>query len=457
MKNIKKINISRFLAIFVTVVFFLGCKSAPKGEISSSANPRDEIERLSYDLKKAQERNVDVLARNEYLKSKKFLEKAKDHLTEGKAQEKIIDDLRFGRDFLKKAFAKSERNQGKVPGLFEARQSAIKAGASQSSELRKEWTGLDEDVAADAKDIDNVSIDTLNLYQARYVELEKQAVIESQLGKVKSQVKGALSDGAKKKAPQTLRQTELSLINAESLIGSNLKNPSEFSPSVVQAKNDAQFLSEIMETIKQNGKSLSEAAAIKMVLQKRQISDMDKSLSVAEGTINEAVSRLNEKNKNLQQKEVDLDRSQASVALQSVLEKSRQQFSPDEAETYQQGKNLLIRLKAMNFKIGGYELPEHSLVLLNKVSEVAKELNAKELKVEGHTDSVGSSKRNQWLSEKRANAVATYFKVNGFEDTEVVSEGHGFENPIATNKSKEGRSQNRRVDIIITPKEAKVQ
>ena len=75
-----------------------------------------------------------------------------------------------------------------------------------------------------------------------------------------------------------------------------------------------------------------------------------------------------------------------------------------------------------------------------------------EIKVEGHTDSIGTASQNKAISEKRADAVASYFKLNGFENIDVQSTGFGFQKPIATNKSKEGRAQNRRVDIVITPR-----
>ena len=99
------------------------------------------------------------------------------------------------------------------------------------------------------------------------------------------------------------------------------------------------------------------------------------------------------------------------------------------------------------------ELPEASLPVLAKISEVAKQLKASEIKVEGHTDSIGTAEVNKTISENRASDVATYFKSNGFEKIEVQSTGFGFEKPIATNKSKEGRALNRRVDVIITPEE----
>lgn len=447
----KKNILFEYLIVSMTALVFVACTSAPKGELSSSANPREEIERLSVDLNVAQDTNIDVLAREEYLKSYKFLERAKEDLANGKDQEKVIDDLRFGRESLKKAYSTAGNRKDKAPGLFEARQNAIKAGAAQSSKLKKELDNIDEDIAVKADKIDKISPENLERYQSRYVELQKKAVVESHLGNASAQINGASNDGAEKSAPEAFRKSEISLKNAESLIGSNVSNPSGFSEAAIQANNDAQYLSEVMETIKQNGKSMTEAAASKIVLQKRQIADLRKDLSTSEGATSAVELKLGEKNRALADKDIALNEAEASIAIQSAMEKSRQQFSKNEAVAYQQGGSLLIRLKSMNFKSGRSELPTQSLLLLAKVSEVAKSLNAREIKVEGHTDSIGTSEINKKISEQRATAVATYFKANGFEGTQVVSEGHGFESPIATNKSKEGRAQNRRVDIVITP------
>ena len=71
--------------------------------------------------------------------------------------------------------------------------------------------------------------------------------------------------------------------------------------------------------------------------------------------------------------------------------------------------------------------------------------------VEGHTDSTGSPGKNQELSQERAQAVASYFQSNGMESGKVEAVGYGFKKPLTSNKTKAGRAQNRRVDIIITP------
>lgn len=455
MKN--NILVKALMTLFVPVVF-LACKSAPKGEISSSANPREEIRLLTFNLKAAQESNVDILAKSEFEKSQKYLDKATTDLANGKDQETVLDDLRFGKESLKNAENQAESRKDVAPGLLEARQKAILAGATKTPALKNEWIQTDEDAAKMTIHMDKASSKEIAELQTRYMELEKKAIFEKQLGVSKSQIIGARENKASKYAPQALKKSEISMKNAESLIGSNINNPAGFQPAVLIAKNDASILVEVIDMIKQNGWALSEASALKIVSQKHKISDLTKDLSTSEEQVAGVETKLNantkslvEKDKKLKEKDLALSEAQETISIQSAIKKSQLQFTPNEAEAFQQGDNLLIRLKAMNFESGRSELPTSSLTLLSKVSEVAKSLNAKEIKIDGHTDSVGTSGLNKKLSEQRASAVATYFKTNGFEEAKVQSEGHGFEHPIATNKSKAGRAQNRRVDIIITP------
>ena len=65
----------------------------------------------------------------------------------------------------------------------------------------------------------------------------------------------------------------------------------------------------------------------------------------------------------------------------------------------------------------------------------------------GHTDSVGTDAYNQKLSERRAAAVKDYLVSKGIPAAKVTTVGKGESQPVATNKTKEGRQKNRRVDI----------
>lgn len=71
-----------------------------------------------------------------------------------------------------------------------------------------------------------------------------------------------------------------------------------------------------------------------------------------------------------------------------------------------------------------------------------------EVLVDGHTCSIGTDKYNQGLSERRANAVKTFLEQNGVKAT-IKAVGHGEAKPKASNKTREGRSANRRVEITV--------
>lgn len=70
----------------------------------------------------------------------------------------------------------------------------------------------------------------------------------------------------------------------------------------------------------------------------------------------------------------------------------------------------------------------------------------------GHTDNTGAASYNQTLSERRANAVASVLIGAGVAPSRVVAVGRGENQPIASNETSQGRQQNRRVEIIITPR-----
>jgi OOP family OmpA-OmpF porin len=85
-----------------------------------------------------------------------------------------------------------------------------------------------------------------------------------------------------------------------------------------------------------------------------------------------------------------------------------------------------------------------------KIDEVVGEMKANpniRVLVEGHTDSIGSEAYNQRLSERRANAVADYLKSQGIAASRITTKGWGETKPEASNKTKEGRAQNRRVEL----------
>lgn len=85
-----------------------------------------------------------------------------------------------------------------------------------------------------------------------------------------------------------------------------------------------------------------------------------------------------------------------------------------------------------------------------KMATEAKSLKTLNLVlVEGHTDNIGTAAYNQKLSVKRAMAVRDELIKNGVPANLIEAKGYGFDKPVASNKTREGRAQNRRVEITI--------
>jgi OOP family OmpA-OmpF porin len=76
-------------------------------------------------------------------------------------------------------------------------------------------------------------------------------------------------------------------------------------------------------------------------------------------------------------------------------------------------------------------------------------LNLEVIIAVGHTDSVGTDSYNQRLSIRRSEAVKSYLVSKGVEKNRVYTEGKGEKQPVADNKTAEGRAKNRRVEIEV--------
>ena len=92
--------------------------------------------------------------------------------------------------------------------------------------------------------------------------------------------------------------------------------------------------------------------------------------------------------------------------------------------------------------------PEGKAKLDDLVGKV-KGINLEVIIAVGHTDSVGSDAYNQKLSVKRSEAVKAYLVSKGIEKNRVYTEGKGEKQPVADNKTGEGRAKNRRVEIEV--------
>lgn len=105
-------------------------------------------------------------------------------------------------------------------------------------------------------------------------------------------------------------------------------------------------------------------------------------------------------------------------------------------------------IKNLEFDLGKSTLRSKSYATLNRVAALLMEKDFS-LKLAGHTDNTGSRELNMRLSKDRAEAVKAYLVSQGANASRIEATGYGPDQPIATNKTAEGRQQNRRVEFTI--------
>jgi outer membrane protein OmpA-like peptidoglycan-associated protein len=108
-----------------------------------------------------------------------------------------------------------------------------------------------------------------------------------------------------------------------------------------------------------------------------------------------------------------------------------------------------ITLNNIFFDFDKATLRPESYPELNRLLELLNDNATMRIRIEGHTDNVGSDAYNQGLSQRRANAVGRFLTVNGIASDRLQIVGMGETEPVATNETDEGRQKNRRVQFEI--------
>lgn len=126
---------------------------------------------------------------------------------------------------------------------------------------------------------------------------------------------------------------------------------------------------------------------------------------------------------------------------------------PD-AKVERVGEGIVVEFSSnVLFAFNKADLTTDSKATINKLVTVLNNYPDTNIELQGHTDNVGSEKYNQTLSEKRASSVGSYLKKQGIASNRMTVKGFGETVPKYDNSTEEGRSQNRRVEFLITANE----
>ncbi len=152
---------------------------------------------------------------------------------------------------------------------------------------------------------------------------------------------------------------------------------------------------------------------------------------------------------------------EVSKTYEDLLDKMKQEISQGQVTISElKGKLTVNMVDAILFDSGKAEVKPEGFAVLQKVVDILKNVKDKTIHIEGHTDNVqivGALTRkyptNWELSAARAINVTRYLQQQGIDPTNLLAVAYGEFKPVADNATEDGRAKNRRIEIVLVPKE----
>ena len=426
--------------------------------------------------------NANLLAPTTYAKAKRLFDRANSRFKKGQSIEKIRQELRQASAL----FAKAEE-ASKIAGLtFEL---AIKARndaklAKANKQAKKQWDSAESIFVEGTKALEMGRLkrakDRAKKAEARFRQAELIAIKASYLSETKTLIAQAKKQRVDRYAPRTLYSAQTLLASAEKELNENRYDTDYPRSLAKQARYEAKHAIYLASRVKL---LIDEEMTAEEILLKAEVpltkiaSELDIAAEFDTGfdnTSSEVLSRikallkdsyeLGERKKEIALLEQEIAGLEKRLGIQSKRlsqqEAQRKKlrdvtnlFSRNEATVLTQGNNVLIRLIGLTFNPGSSTIATRNFQLLNRVQKAIKRYSNYRVVIEGHTDSFGSDETNLALSMDRAKSVKSYLLANmpGRSSGEIEAIGYGETRPIANNETPEGRSKNRRIDLVLVP------
>lgn len=471
------------------IFFIMAACATPRPEIVTSVQPQQLVAQLEADLKTARANQVNILAPRFYNDAQNSFMKASQVMEKGEKISDIIEYVAEGNNSLEKAKEIAQVSRTILARTNEAREKALKVGAAQ---LGTPFQKVEEQYMklTSAIENDNLSYAQKNAakVQLSFRDLEIMSIKNNILGNVRKIM--AKADAAKVQtlSPSAYTDAVKALNEADAYIDRDPYETEGINQRAAQAELMAKRLLAIHDASKKFQEMSPEESAIYLedlmvqlghALKTEELRDKLTTSQLA--TLTDAAVSIGQQRQSLKMNDMNAQTQIAELKkeLESLKEFSREQemakqqlaaerefnerfnqiqtyFRPDEAEVYKKGKQLVIRLRGIQFPVGQATLSPDNYTLLSKVQRAISEFGQPMITVEGHTDSTGSEQTNLELSQNRAEAVKTYLVANKtLPMSHIQATGYGPNRPLAPNTTPESRAMNRRIDILITPEMAK--
>jgi len=480
----KKIGI---MAVLTAAVWFLGACAVSKlqvAPITMSEDPIEQVNRLDQDIANARMNQLNVLSPSWFGKAEASLFEAKKGLKSRDRPSEFLQKVNYGRAQLQRAEDTGKRVRAALSDVIKARERAQAAGASN---FKEDYAEADEQFLELTKAIEKNNLPWALKNRGKVIRafdmLELRA-IKGILVEVSKLINEAKERGAKKIAPKMFTVAQDKLSDVDAFISEQRYEKEKIDEHASEALFQARRLHQVMrqsekiETMQPEDITLWFEAMLHKMTKRLSATDIrDENFETQVENILDSVITLQDdyqymvsKEKVLQAEIQDMElrisslertirkeqASKDSLAAERLFNEFystvRNYFKPTEAEVYKQGNQLVIRLKAMQFPVGKEVIMPSNYTLLSKIQRAIRTFGQPNVVIEGHTDSIGSDELNERLSERRADAVREYLVANGTIPYGRISAiGYGSQQPLASNKTAEGRAINRRIDVLIMP------
>jgi outer membrane protein OmpA-like peptidoglycan-associated protein len=270
-----------------------------------------------------------------------------------------------------------------------------------------------------------------------------------ELYEAENAVQIANAAGAGTYASDTMATAETALKNAEDLDlhKSNLKETITFAREAVQSSEDARIIT--IRKIKAEDDAAQLKAKNDAVLSAQQLEAERQAAQRAQADAAAAAAELKAQQARDAQKAAEASAQAAAQQTQQMREKLRAQLN-EVLQTSESARGLIVNMSDVLFDTAKYTLKPEAREKLAKVSGILLAYPGLKLQVEGYTDNIGGDEYNQKLSEQRADAVKDYLESQSVKDSNITATGYGKSDPIADNSTSAGRSQNRRVQLVVS-------
>jgi len=471
-----KKNIFFIMVMTVLISFIAACAGSKLDlkPIAKSENPTDHINRLDNDLANARKNQLNVLSPTWFAEAASSLDTAKIELDQGKELSEILNNIALGRAQLQKAEETARISRTTLPDAIKGRDLARAAGAVK---LGKDYTEAEEEFLELIRAIEKNDLKYAQKHKEKVAEvfgqLEMRAIKIETIGEVRRLMKAAKDQGIEKIAPESYAIAQKKLSEADAFITANPYQKEMMRQKAAESLFMARRLfqiaaqSEKFKAMEPEQITLWVEQLLHQITDKLYATDMrDQPYEIQVENILGSVLALQDDRQFMfdevkaLQSEIEAKNTQIADKEHLVAEKRFNQlfikvqniFNPDEAEVYKKGNLLIIRLRGIQFPVGQSVIMPDNYPLLTKIQQAIRTFGEPDVIIEGHSDSTGSDEINEHLSQQRSESVRQYLVANKtLTYDRIVAVGYGSSKPLASNKTKEGRAINRRIDVIIRP------